>query len=60
MENVITPVRPASKILMLTDLINELEYELYQGMYKGSQASIVRAYIDQLKEQVNNLKNQNQ
>lgn len=48
------------KILMLTDLINELEYELYQGMDKEMAASIVRAYIDQLKEQVNNLKNQNQ
>lgn len=60
MENVITPVRPGAKILMLTDLINELEYELYQGMDKEMAASIVRAYIDQLKEQVNNLKNQNQ
>ena len=48
-----------TKILNLIDLINELEYELYQGMYSGDMAVNVKAYIDHLKEQVNSLQNKN-
>jgi len=46
------------KILTLNDLINDLEYELYQGIYNGEQAVNVRTYIEHLKEQVNQLNNQ--
>ena len=46
-----------TKILTLTDLINELEYELSQGIYSGDMAVNVKTYIDHLKDKVNSLQN---
>jgi hypothetical protein len=47
-----------TKIICLNDLINELEYEMSQGIYTGDMAVNMKAYIQQLKEQVNGLSNQ--
>ena len=54
-ENIVQSVTNGEKILIMNDLINELEYELHQGMYEGDMATNVKAYVEHLKEQVNKL-----